>query len=183
MSGIRRAVRLAVYLYVVRWLPEGPMPFGKPARCLRRWVCTPLFANAGSGINVERGAFFGDGSRVSVGDRSSIGINARLHGTVAIGRDVMMGPYVLVYALGHATDRVDVPMIEQGNATEQPVTIDDDVWLGARSILLPGVRVGRGSVVGAGAVVARSVPPYSVVVGNPARVVRSREGYAGDQNA
>jgi acetyltransferase-like isoleucine patch superfamily enzyme len=52
--------------------------------------------------------------------------------------------------------------------------IEDDVWVGARAIILPGVTIGHGSVIGAGAVVAKSVPPYSIVVGNPGRVVRSR---------
>lgn len=55
----------------------------------------------------------------------------------------------------------------------RPVTIEDNVWLGFNSVILPGVRIGRGSVIGARAIVAEDVPPYSVVVGNPARVVRT----------
>ncbi|WP_366917697.1 DapH/DapD/GlmU-related protein [uncultured Pseudokineococcus sp.] len=71
---------------------------------------------------------------------------------------------------------------------ERPIVIDDDVWIGAACILLPGRRVGRGAVVGAGSVVTRDVPPYTVVAGNPAVVVRRRlandvggEGLDGDR--
>jgi maltose O-acetyltransferase len=66
-------------------------------------------------------------------------------------------------------------MIEQGYKAERVVEIRDDVWIGARAILLPGVVVGRGSIVGAGAVVSRDVPEWSVAVGNPAMVVRRRK--------
>ena len=56
----------------------------------------------------------------------------------------------------------------------KPIVIEDDVWIGRRVIILPGVTIGRGSVIGAGAVVAKDIPPYSVAVGNPCKVVRNR---------
>ena len=56
----------------------------------------------------------------------------------------------------------------------RPVIIEDDVWIGARVIILPGVTIGTGSVIGAGAVISKSIPPYSVAVGNPARIVKNR---------
>jgi maltose O-acetyltransferase len=86
----------------------------------------------------------------------------------------MMGPEVLIYTRNHSTSRIDIPMIEQGDTDIAPVIIEDDVWIGARVIILPGVTVGSGSVLGAGAVVSRDVPPYAVVVGNTGRVVRYR---------
>jgi maltose O-acetyltransferase len=65
-------------------------------------------------------------------------------------------------------------MSEQGMTEDMPVTIGDDVWIGARAILLPGITINSGSIVGAGAVVTKDVPPGSIVAGNPARVVRYR---------
>lgn len=171
-----RASLLALYHGGARWLPPTRGPGGRLWAAARRAVVVPLLASAGRGINIEHGANIGKGAQLSVGSRSSVGINASLHGPVRIGDDVMMGPEVMVFALGHATDRWDVPMIDQGFAEPDPVEIGDDVWIGARAILLPGVRVGRGAVVGAGAVVARDVPPCAVVVGNPARVVSFRDG-------
>jgi maltose O-acetyltransferase len=63
----------------------------------------------------------------------------------------------------------------QGIKKAQPVSIEDDVWIGARVIILPGVRIGQGSIIGAGAVVAKNIPSYSICVGNPARIIRSRK--------
>src|ERR1019366_5393777 len=92
-----------------------------------------------------------------------------------IGSDVMMGPEVVIYSWNHVTSRVDIPMIQQGFTACSPVTIGDDVWIGRRVIILPGVTVGSGCVLGAGAVISRDVPPGAVAVGNPARVVRYRD--------
>lgn len=66
-------------------------------------------------------------------------------------------------------------MDKQGWADEKPVVIEDDVWIGLRVTILPGVTIGKGSVIGASAVVTKSVPPYSVVAGNPAKIVKTRK--------
>ncbi|MDH3026960.1 DapH/DapD/GlmU-related protein [Gordonia alkanivorans] len=66
-------------------------------------------------------------------------------------------------------------MIEQGYSARKPVVIGDDVWIGARVIILPGVTVGRGCVIGAGSVVAKDIPEYTIAAGNPCRVIRNRE--------
>lgn len=86
----------------------------------------------------------------------------------------MMGPNVIIYTQNHRTDRTDIPMREQGMCEIKPVTIEDDVWLGARVCILPGVTIGKGSIIGACAVVSKSIPPYSLAVGNPAKVVKTR---------
>jgi maltose O-acetyltransferase len=137
-------------------------------------ICTPLFRHAGKNINIEARAFFGAGSGIDIGDNSSIGVRAEMYGPVTIGRNVMMGPDVLILTGNHTTSRTDIPMLGQGLTLPQRVSIGDDVWIGQRATLLPGVAIGNGSIIGACAVVSRSVPPYSIVVGNPARVVKSR---------
>ena len=86
----------------------------------------------------------------------------------------MMGPDVIILSGNHAHDLIDIPLKFQGNSEEQPVSIEDDVWIGARVIILPGVHVGKGSILGAGAVVTKNIPRYSVVAGNPARIVNVR---------
>ena len=87
----------------------------------------------------------------------------------------MMGPEVVIYTRNHNTANPDVPMREQGMGEVKPVVIEDDVWIGARVCILPGVTVGTGSVLGAYTVVTKDVPPYSVVVGNPGKVVKNRK--------
>src|SRR4051794_15875964 len=164
----------AAYISAARWLPSSTAPGGRLWRVIRSAVARPLFAEAGRGINIEHGAYFGSGANVRIGDRSGIGVNCRLHGPVTIGRDVMMGPDVVVLAMNHAFDDATQPMIAQGHEAAEPVIIGDDVWIGTRAIILPGVEIGDHAIVGAGAVVTKSVPAYSVVGGNPARVIRSR---------
>lgn len=115
------------------------------------------------------------GGRVTVGAKSVVGggttVNAYLD--VTIGEGVLIADDVHITDFDHRTDRIDVPIKDQGIVTS-PVRIGPDVWLGRGATVLRGVDIGEGSVIGAHAVVTRDVPPYSVAVGAPARVVRSR---------
>lgn len=134
-----------------------------------------MFVKCGRNINVERGALFSS-YNLEIGDNSGIGINSRLHteGGIIIGKDVMMGPEVVIMTQNHKHSNVNIPMIEQGNYRE-PVIIEDDVWIGTRVIILPGVRIGKSSIIGAGAVVTKDIPPFSIAGGNPAKVIKKRE--------
>ena len=91
---------------------------------------------------------------------------------VHIGHHVMIGPIVQIYTAAHP---LQVEARIRGWEVAKPIVIEDNVWLGGGAILLPGVRIGRNVVVGAGAVVSRSVPANTVVAGNPARVIREIE--------
>lgn len=92
---------------------------------------------------------------------------------VAIGDYVLIGQMVSIHAGNHVFADPERLIIEQGT-THECVTIEDDCWIGAKATILDGVTIGRGSVVGAGAVVTRSLPPLSIAVGNPARIIGMR---------
>lgn len=94
-------------------------------------------------------------------------------GTLTIGRNVRIGQHVCIYTSNHNFNRCDRPICAQG-LTTKPVVIEDDVWIGAHAVILPGVRIHHGSIVAAGAVVSRDVPPFSVVGGVPARKIKER---------
>lgn len=147
---------------------------------MRATVCRPLFASCGRNVNIECGAFFGSGKSISIGDNSGLGINfSRMGGgELAIGEDVIMGPDVLIITSDHISSRTDLSMIKQGLDSAEKVNIGDDVWIGARAIILKGVSIGSGSIVGAGAVVTRDVPDWAVVAGNPARIIKYRRNQA-----
>jgi len=98
-------------------------------------------------------------------------------GFVSIGENVIMGQHIGFHPENHDFDRTDVPIRAQGT-TRQGITIEDDVWVGSNATFLDGAYVGRGSVIGAGALVRGTIPPYSVAVGVPARVIRSRKPQA-----
>jgi acetyltransferase-like isoleucine patch superfamily enzyme len=115
------------------------------------------------------------GAGLIVGDNSNIGPGAYIgcSGLITIGNNVMMSPGVSIYAENHNFSNTTIPMKDQG-VTVQFVTIEDDCWIAANSIVLAGVTIGKGSVVAAGSIVTKDVPPYSVVAGAPAVVIKSR---------
>lgn len=141
---------------------------------LRRFCGKLMLAKCGRKVNIEKGALFS--ARVTLGDYSGIGVNAKIYGTCHIGKYVMMGEDVAIISRNHRHDRTDIPMMEQGFEMERPVVIGDDVWIGDRVMLMPGVHIGSGAILAAGAVVTENVPDYAVVGGVPARVISMRNG-------
>lgn len=118
------------------------------------------------------------GGSITVGLNTNIAMNCLIHAEeeVEIGENVLFAAYVYIVGGGnHEFERTDIPIIEQPSINKGGVVIEKDVWLGAGVTVLDGVRVGRGSVLGAGAVINKDVPAYSVSVGVPARVIRSRK--------
>lgn len=172
--GILRALSLFFYYGVLTHLPASNSRYTRWLRPIRSSVGRSLFKFAGSNINIEKGARFGTGRNVQIGSNSGLGVNCQILGSVSLGSNVMMGPDVMFISTTHRFDQTDVPMIEQGFEDDRPIVVEDDVWIGARCICLPGVRIGKGSVIGAGSVVTKPIPDYSVAAGNPARIIRSR---------
>ena len=116
------------------------------------------------------------GDYVSLGERPSL---VATRSKIIIGDHVMFGPEVVIQGGNHRIDMVGrfmdgITESEKRPKDDRDVIIDSDVWIGARAILLAGVTIGRGAVVAAGAVVTRDVPPYAIVGGVPARVIRYR---------
>ena len=101
-------------------------------------------------------------------------MNGSVHGPLRIGENVMMGPDVTILSQTHNIERTDIPMGKQG-MREAEVSIGNDVWIGMRSIIMPGVKIGDGAVIGAGAVVTKDVPDYAIVGGVPARIIKYRK--------
>ncbi len=165
---------LGLYYSIARNMPRSERPFSFGAKKLRGFLASKLFLKTGKRINIEKGAYFGSGKGISIGDYSGIGVDAKLSGEITIGNNVMMGPEVMVYTSNHNYGRRDIPMIEQGNSEMKPVAIGDDVWIGARAIILPGVKIGSGTIIAAGSVVTKDVPEYSIVGGNPAKLLKKR---------
>lgn len=96
-------------------------------------------------------------------------------GEIRIGNDVRIASHVMMIGANHRFDDLDKPIAKQG-VERRSIIIEDDVWIAGRVNIVAGVTVGRGSVVAAGAVVTKDVPPYSVVAGVPARVIKMRKG-------
>ena len=108
---------------------------------------------------------------VIIGDHTRIGLHNTIIGPVSIGSHVNLAQGITVTALNHNFDDTNKRIDEQGVSTT-PVTIEDDVWIGANAVVLPGVIIGKHCVVAAGAVVTKNVPPHSLVAGVPAKIIK-----------
>lgn len=115
------------------------------------------------------------GGKISVGHRTRINPYCILygHGGLSIGNDCLIATGCVFIPGNHNINQIDAPINAQG-LTCVGITVEDDVWFGAKVTILDGVTIGRGSVIGAGAVVTRSIPPYSIAVGVPAKIIGSR---------
>ncbi|QEM09924.1 acyltransferase [Mucilaginibacter rubeus] len=108
---------------------------------------------------------------VFIGEGSGVGISTVIIGPVKIGNFSMTAQHVVISGLNHGYQDVSIPPRHQKVTTKQ-ITIDDNVWIGANCVVTAGVTIGKHSVIGAGSVVTRDIPPYSVAVGNPAKVIK-----------
>jgi maltose O-acetyltransferase len=174
MNTLIRLVCLALYYYGARFLPEHSMPRGMIWCRIRVFLCRRFLRHCGKGVQINRGAHFGKGDEFSMGDYSSLGINARIIGPVTFGNYVSTAQDVFVTTSNREFSGTDKPMMFQGKRPDKPVVIEDDCIIFANAIILPGVTIHTGCIIGAAAVVAKDVPPNSVVAGNPAQVVRFR---------
>lgn len=172
LKKAKKGIGLVLYYGFAKYLPSSAGKCGKIGRFFRGIAGKMFLLKSGKNINIERNAVFSP--RTEIGDNSGIGKNAHFYGKVVIGNNVMMAPDCIIYVRNHRFDRLDIPMCEQGSTEEQVVYIGDDVWIGGRVIILPGVHIGSGSIVGAGSVVTTNVEPYQIVAGNPAKVIGHR---------
>lgn len=182
------------WLWLFGWIPT---PLGV---ALRLVVYKLLFRSFGSvrvatqvhwlacgNISLASGVRIGSGCHVTADQgQLSIGRNSALSpgvhvsadgGSISIGAHVAVGPYTVIRASNHRYDRLDVPIMYQGHDAGS-IVIDDDVWIAANCTITPNVRIGRGAIVGAGAVVTKDVPPYAVVAGVPAKIIGNRKPQA-----
>lgn len=135
-------------------------------------ILRELVGHVGVGVDVRAPLHVDYGTYLSIGDRTfiNVGLSALDVAPIRIGADVQIGPNVQLLTPTHP---IDPDRRRTGIEGGRPITIEDDVWLGGGVIVAPGVTIGRASVVGAGSVVTRDVPPRSIAVGNPARVIAS----------
>lgn len=173
---LKRYICLMLYYGFAIYLPVGYAKIGgKTARRLRRFFCSHIFEYCGKNVNVERGARFAKGFKLRIGDNSGLGINCVIPDGSCIGNDVMMGPNCFIHGHNHRFDRTDIPMREQGFTEWKPVVIEDDVWIGRDVSIMAGRHIAKGSIIAANCVLTKDFPEYSVVGGNPSRLLKSRK--------
>jgi len=130
----------------------------------------------GSGTQLLGGVVILCPSGVSIGKRVTVNVGCRFDGNggLTIGDDVLFGPNCQILTANHRFSRHDIPMKYQGIDCKS-VEIGNDVWFGVNVIILPGIRIGDGVIIGAGAVVTSDIAPFTIVAGVPARPIGLRE--------
>lgn len=159
-----------------------------------KWFVNPFFHKKGKGSCVRRrtrmdvlpwnkfelGAYstIEDFSTVNngvgpviIGSQTRIGLGNTIIGPVTIGNDIRLAQNVVLSGLNHNYTDISLPIHAQGVSTA-PIVIEDETWIGSNAVIVAGVTIGKHCIVAAGSVVTKNVPPYSVVVGNPARVLK-----------
>ena len=125
------------------------------------FIFPPFHCPSPEGINL--------GNNVNIAQNCLIGGQ----GGVKIGNFVMIGPNTTIISSNHGYRKGDIPMLRQKPKCEQ-IIISDDVWVGANVVILPGVTIGQGVIIGAGSIVTKDISSYSIVAGNPAKVIKKR---------
>jgi len=173
--NIRQLISLALYYCIFRYFPSSTFPvLGPISRRLRYVVCKNIFEYCGKNVNIERMAFFASGTHIRIGDNSGLGIKCYIPANTIIGANVMMGPNCYIFQANHKYERTDIPIIMQGLTSPRQTVIGNDVWIGRNVSILPGKKIGSGSIIGVGSIVTKDVDEYTVVGGNPAKIIKRR---------
>lgn len=165
-------ISLFLYYMIANKLPSSFFPLGSFFNSFRTFLLK-RFLRVGKGCTIEPYVNFGRGSDIIIGDMCQI--NERVYIQCGkIGNYVLIAPNTSILGKFHVYDKVDIPMALQGITKGIPPVIEDDVWIGRNVVIMPGVTIGKGSIIGSNAVVTKSIEPYSIVGGVPAKLIRKR---------
>lgn len=138
-------------------------------------ICTPSgCAKLSEGVHIHKGVRIDGGGKVIFGEDTVVNTYTRIESekNVIIGKDVGIGPNVYISDRNHEYRNVKLPIMKQGYYTKGPLEIGEGTWVGIHACIIGKVKIGRGCVIGANAVVTKDVPDYCVVVGNPGKIIR-----------
>lgn len=160
-----------IYISLFRFTPELYRPYAIISPIIRRLMVSFFVNKCGKEIRVKRNADIS--MFIEIGDFSELGTNCIIQSNTLIGKNVIMGPDVKIYTKNHRFESLEIPMQYQGHTTEK-VIIGNDVWIGANSIILPGVIISDHAIIAAGSIVTKDVPEYAIVGGVSAKIIKYR---------
>lgn len=168
-----RSFKLVIYYIFIQNLPHSR--YAEIFNRLRVFYTKKILKvnKGGEKSRFEHKIYIGNTKNTAIGRFCQINENVFIQGA-KIGDYVMIAPHVSLLANMHKHERTDIPMARQGKNRGNPVIVEDDVWLGRNAVIMPGVQIGKGSIVAAGSVVTKNVDPYTVVGGVPAKFIKKR---------
>ncbi|MFT4679728.1 MAG: acetyltransferase-like isoleucine patch superfamily enzyme [Litorivivens sp.] len=173
-SGIVKKIVFLLYYMFINKLPNSR--YWKGFNSFRSWYACSVMGimKRDSHTFLEEHVYVAGPGKVSIGKGCQVNENVFIQ-AATIGDHVMIAPGCVLLSKNHEHSRTDIPMSLQGETEDEPVTLENDVWLGRNVLIMPGVCVGEGSIIAAGAVVTKNVEPYSIVGGIPAKVIKKRK--------
>lgn len=179
MKNIVYKIKLIIYYILINRLPNSRI-FAF-SNIIRLWYFESILnikeKCPNNGVKkieaIQNNIYISRGVNVTIGYGCQINENVFIQGA-KIGRYVMIAPNVSILSSEHNYISLAKPMALQGKIEEKYSIIEDDVWVGRNVIIMPGIRIGKGSIIGAGAIVTKNVESYSIMAGIPAKKIRSR---------
>ena len=167
-----RKINLLLYYLVIRKLPSSYFPMGKIFNSLRVGILKRLM-KIGDNVVIQTGFRFGMKETITIGNNCQINEDVYIQ-SAKIGNDVLIAQNVALLAVTHKFGSITVPIIKQGSTPVDPVIVEDNVWIGRNVVVMPGITLGRGAIIGTGAVVTKDVTSLAIMGGVPARLIKYR---------
>jgi maltose O-acetyltransferase len=168
-----KKIKLILYYALISRLPNSWWPGGRLYNALRTASLRGII-RIGQNTKIQRSVYVGNGNHIEIGHNCLINELVRLD-NVSIGNNVMIARESIVLGKMHESANPGIPMISQGVKDVQKTHIEDDVWLGLRVIVMPGVRIRTGCIIAAGGVVTKDTEPYGIYGGVPAKLIKKRK--------
>lgn len=171
MKKIFKLVFYLLYNIIGKILPYDSMPYSKGLRNIRYYLFAKSIKKCGKNIRVDKNVYVSP--NIEIGNDVRISENCKIRKNTIIGDFTMIGPGVHVITSNHKYMDITIPMSKQENL-EYSVIIGKDVWIGTNSILLPNIIISDHVIIAAGSIVTKDIPPYAIVGGNPAKIIKFR---------
>lgn len=170
-----RKVYLLFYYLILTKLPSNNFPLSNFSyRVKNFWLRKLLGMKIHKSSIIKSNVYFGSGKTLSVGANSTLGDNSTFDQNIIIKDDVVMGPEVMFITNDHDHSDPEILIRLSGSVECRPIIVENNVWIGARCIILPGVTIGEGAIIAAGSIVTKNINSYSIVGGSPAKIIKNR---------
>lgn len=170
--SFKRKLFYVIYNLFAKQLPRTYMPYSLGSGYIRHVIVNSFIDKCGKNLRIQSNVLLSP--HLEIGNDVEINENVRIRANVKIGNNVLIAPNVQLISINHEYKDIAVPIKYQGEKKGR-IEIGDDVWIGTAAIILPNVKVSKGAIIGAGAVVTKDVPEYAIVGGNPAKIIKYRD--------
>ena len=177
-TKMKKIFCLALYYGLAYYLPNSYKwgIIGTISNSFRVALCKRIFKKSGNISVINRCVDFASGRDIEIGDDSGIGEHVQIPNNTIIGNYVMLGRYTFVLDRNHEYADVTIPINKQGFKDTKQLIIEDDCWIGAFTKMTPGRYIKKGTIIAMGTLLCKDFPEYSVVGGNPSKLIKSRIG-------